>query len=168
MLMPPDLDEAEREELRRLAELARAASRAGDPAGEYRYGQELISKFRDHPAGWFHAARAARTAGRIDETEGILANAETRFSNDQGIISIWASLPRYRGNRPEAMRRAEWFRERFPELPGPHMHISRTLNFCGKPAEAKAAAEAALSRFPDDPGLRDALAEAEEAIRRGR
>ena len=153
-------------EIRHLSELAWAASRAGDGEGEYRCGREMMTRFPDHPGGWFHTARAGRQLGRLDEIETLLADAPARFPKDRGVLSIWVSLARARGDRQEALRRAEWYRERFPDDPGGYTHMSRVLNFCGRHEEAKVTAEEALRRWPADVGLRDAVSEAEDAINR--
>src|SRR5271155_5029135 len=131
-------------EVQRLAEVARSASNSKDYVGELQAGQAMIATCEDHPGGWFHSGRALRALGRLDEAETILAPAIEKFPNDESLISLWVSLPRAKRDLAEAMRRAEWFRDHFPNSAGAHAHIVRTLIFSHRPHEAKTAAEAAL------------------------
>jgi predicted Zn-dependent protease len=123
-------------------------------------GHAMISRFPQNPTGWFHCARALRSAGRLDEAEKLLVEAPEKFPDHMPLLSIWTSLARARFDMPEALRRAHWLRDRFPDDPSPYTHLTRCLIFARRPQEAMAVVLPALERWPNDLGLKDSRNEA--------
>jgi len=122
----------------------------GDMNEAVRFGREMIRLFPHLPIGTFHAARALRDGGRLPEAEALLANAESAFPNEAGILSIWASLSMFTPDWPEAVRRWGKLREQFPEDPKFTWQLANALWRIGHDDRAEALLDEANDKFPDD------------------
>ena len=153
------MDRDEDTQLRDLATRAHDAFLRKDFVDALSLGRELQRRFTHDPVGWFHVARALRDSGQLEECEGVLFSAPERFPNDLPILSIWVSLPRARRDLEEALRRANWLLDRFPNDPSPYTHLARSLLAAGKKTEATEVIATGLTRWPDNLGLTDTYRE---------
>lgn len=156
------MDEQQRVQFRNLSDRAGDAARRGDHHAALSYGNAMRKIAPDDPGGWFHSARAMRAIGDLESAENLLADAPGKFPNDMPVLFIWTSLPRASGDIDEAIRRASWLLNEFPNDPSPHTHLGRCLIAADRRAEARRVVLSALMRWPEDMGLNDTLKETGE------
>ena len=99
-----------------LITLADLAFDRNDIEESIRLGREIMQQFPGNLTGIFHAVRGLRDSGRPAEAEALLGDDAARtYAGNDAILSVWASLPMTRSDWPEAVRRWQMLRERFPD-----------------------------------------------------
>lgn len=116
--------------------------------------EELRRRFPAQIAGYNGGAQALREAGRIEEAEAIVAAGVNRFPADPGLAVEYAALAARRRNWTEATRRWESVRTTFPEHSASYTGAAQALREQRRFDEADAILVEALTRFPNDPGIR--------------
>src|SRR6185437_6976398 len=91
-----------------------AAERADWPAATERW-DIVRSSCPDQPAGFVGGAAALREQGRLDEAEALLAEAVTRFPDEQSAAVEHGWSANRRRDWPEAVQRWEAVRRRYPD-----------------------------------------------------
>ena len=106
-------------------------------------------RFPDCADGFRGHALAQRDVGRLDEAEALLLQGAQRFTSDSFIAMDLAAIPERRSDWSLATQR--WFdvRSRFPDLVDSHIGLGNSLLHAGRAAEAAAAYEEGLRRFPE-------------------
>ena len=104
----------------------------------------------DNPACPTFRAAALRELGRLDDAALLLASARERFPEDAGIAIEHGMIAQSRGDWPEALRRWQGVRNRFPDLPRPYINGAMALRESRRYDEADALLEEARARFPND------------------
>ncbi len=112
-----------------------AAFRAGDP---------------DRPVGFAGVTAIYRQLQALDEGEAILSAGRVRFPEDAVIAREWAQIALERGEKDEAVRRAEAYRAAFPADGQGAVLAALALRQAERLGEADAAAAESLARNPND------------------
>jgi len=94
------------------------------------------------------AALALREAGRFDEAEALLLQARRRFRSAQPVYVDLAVIAHERQDWPEAVRRWEALRKRFPMAEVGYTLGADSLRNAGRAADADAVLAEAAARFP--------------------
>jgi predicted Zn-dependent protease len=146
--------------MQRWPEIREVLVTAGDLAFErgdivecIRLGKEMVGRFPNDSTGAFHLVRALRDSGRAEEAEEFLGDAPERYPGDAGLLSIWASLAMNRLDWPEAARRWEIVRQRFPDTSVGYIRGGQALQSAGRLEDADMLMGQAVARFPDNPEL---------------
>ena len=144
---------------------AEAAMRRGDWTAASVLWAELRGAFPDDTSGYLRGAEALRSAGRVDEAEGLACEAVERFPDrPEGYVQ--------RGEA--AMRRGDWalasegwgeLRQVFPDHVLGYVRGAAALLNAGRVDEAEGLACEAVERFPDRP--EGYVQRGEVAMRRG-
>jgi tetratricopeptide (TPR) repeat protein len=125
-----------------------AATRKDFAEAARRY-QLAIKRDRRAIAGYLGAQRALRDGGLLDEAEAMLRLARRRFPRDQRVLVALAWNAHKRKDWPEAVRRWETLRKRFPMDKTGYIQGAEALRLAGRVADADALAAEAAARFPN-------------------
>jgi len=132
-------------------ELAWATGRMGDLDTAVRYYQRAMDLDPDNLDGLVAVVAGLRDLGRYDDADAILRVRRAQFGDAQYFLQVSAWVAHYRGDWPEAMRRWELLRDRFPDETISDWMIGRILGeHLGRPAEAEAVLLACAARHPTD------------------
>jgi tetratricopeptide (TPR) repeat protein len=126
------------------------AQRRGDLAESLKRWEQVREKFPGLLVGYTGAATALRDLKRVDEAEAMLLLAIERFPSDPGASIEFAWLAHRRRDWPEAIRRWDAARERFPHTPVPLTAGCAALRELRRFNEAEARIQDACERFPTD------------------
>jgi tetratricopeptide (TPR) repeat protein len=110
--------------------------------------QEAIRRDPRDIRGYTGIARVLRDTGRFDEADASLRQAQRRFPSALEVHADLAWLAQQRGDWPEAVRRWEAFRTRFPKAELGYHHGAAALRKAGRVADADALLAEAAARFP--------------------
>ena len=110
--------------------------------------QIAIARDRKEVRGYLGAERALRSGGRVDEAEKLLLQARRRFPSNQEVHSELAWNAEARPDWPEAVRRWEAFRKRFPNAEVGYRKGAEALRKVARDADADALLAQAAVRFP--------------------
>ncbi len=105
----------------------------------------------DH--GVFFIMRALRALGRNAEAEVIYDNAPANVKQDEGVMSIWASLPMGQHDWAAALPRWIMMMERNPAEPKYRFQAVSNLRSVGKADEADDLLTESLELMPNEPSL---------------
>jgi tetratricopeptide (TPR) repeat protein len=105
-------------------------------------------------------SRALQDAGRIDEAETMLAEAIQRFPDHAILAGVRAEIAMRRQMWAEAATRWATIRQRFPDNAPAYAEGAKALRQSGRLAEADALLTDAVRRFPTEPSVRFAWADA--------
>lgn len=108
-------------------------------------------------------SRAMLDAGHIDEADAALTEAMQRMPNDPQVAARWADIAMRRQIWAEAVQRWTTIRQRFPAFAPAYAEAARALRSAGQVADADALLTEAVVRFPTDPSVRFAWADAATA-----
>ena len=128
------------------------------------------------PDDWWSYARMAialRHLDRLDEAERILKQGQERCAHERALFIDHGEIAELRGDWPEALRRFEEVRQRFPDGWWAALRIGTALRHMNRLDEAERILDQEQQRFPQEPALQvehGAVAEARrdwpEAVRR--
>ncbi|HEX3538233.1 MAG TPA: tetratricopeptide repeat protein [Stellaceae bacterium] len=127
-----------------------AAERADWRAAAERW-EVLRSHLPDQPAGYVGGAAALREQGRFAEAEALLADAVTRFPEEQAAIVAHGWSANHRRDWPEAVRRWEVVRRRYPDAVDGYCGAAQALRQLHRFDEAQAIIAEAMQRLPASP-----------------
>jgi tetratricopeptide (TPR) repeat protein len=113
--------------------------------------EALHSHFPDEPFTFTRRAEALRNCGQFDEADTILRVVIERFPQMPGPFADFAHVAVVRKDRPEAIRRWELVRRRFPSQIDGYTIGSIVLREEGRLREAEAVLLEAMCLFPDSP-----------------
>jgi predicted Zn-dependent protease len=128
-------------------ELARLAEAQGDLAEILECWKVVRDRFPMTPVGHIDGAKALVAAGHIDEAETILRDAADRFKDNPGLLADYARIAHNRRDWPEASRRWEALRTRFPNIQDGYRRGAEALAALGQTAEAEAVRTEQARRF---------------------
>lgn len=117
-------------------ELVRMTYEKGDVEGALRQWEAMRSGYPQEPTGYIAAAQALRTLGRIEEADLILSMAAERITGISEPTVEYARFAHGRNDWPEAARRWEMVRDRFPEREEGYTWGGDALEFAGQPDAA--------------------------------
>ncbi len=112
--------------------------------------QEIRARDADCAAAWHAGGIAARHAGDLDEADRLFAAATLQFPDDPLFLREHAQLATHRQDWPEAARRWEVLRTRFPDEKDAYVSGGISLLRAGLHTYADRVLTAAVSRFPDN------------------
>ncbi|HXQ53712.1 MAG TPA: tetratricopeptide repeat protein [Stellaceae bacterium] len=113
---------------------------------------DLGPQFADTVRGYLDGARALREQRRFAEAEIVLTAAMTRFPDASAPVTEHAWLAHIGRDWPEAVRRWEHLRGRYPDVPTGFSSGAVALREVGRQGEAERLLEEAIERFPSDRG----------------
>jgi len=113
----------------------------------------LATRYPDLSATYLGLARELRDLGRIEESESIFRKMLDRFPANPKPALDYAMLAYARREWPEAIRRFQLVRSRFPDVLDGHRFVGDLLFGQRQFDEADAVLREAISRFPDEPRL---------------
>ena len=126
---------------------------------------ELRGAFPDDTSGYLRGAEALRSAGRVDEAEGLACEAVERFPDrPEGYVQRGEAAMR-RGDWALASERWGELRHVFPDHVLGYLRGAAALLSAGRVDEAEGLACEAVERFPDRP--EGYVQRGEAAMRRG-
>lgn len=105
-------------------------------------------------------SRALQECGRVDDADAMLAEATAQFADHATIASQWAEIAMRRQIWAEAANRWATVRQRFPGHAPAYAEGAKALRQAGQPAEANTLLTDAADRFPTEPSIRFAWADA--------
>jgi predicted Zn-dependent protease len=129
-----------------------ADSRRDWPAALQRW-KDVSDRFSGIIEGPWGMARTLRELNRFDEAEQVLLSARDRFPERGGVAVLCAQLADGRRDKPEALRRWEYVRDRFPGMVHGPWGMARALRELGRIDEADRLFVAARKRFPENKWL---------------
>jgi tetratricopeptide (TPR) repeat protein len=109
----------------------------------------LVDLYPDRPGGVTAYLTALREEGALDVAEARAAAAVEAFPAAAGIGIEWARIAAARADRPEAVRRWETVRARFPTNTTAVAGHAAALVAANRPDEADAVLRDGVARFPD-------------------
>lgn len=127
-----------------------AAERADWPAAAERW-EALRSRFADQPAGYLGGAAAMREQGRLDAAEALLAEAVARFPEEQKAAVEHGWSANRRRDWPEAVRRWEAVRQRYPDAVEGYCGAAQALRQLRRFDDAAVVVSEAMRRLPESP-----------------
>ena len=130
---------------------ALTARARGEPDAAFGIYAALRNLFPLSPTGWQHAASALLDSGRYDDADSLLDDALRLFPTDAAVAIDSAWVAHRRRDVPEAVRRWERVRDRFPDHPVGYTGAVVTLRDAGQLDAADALLITAADRFPADP-----------------
>ena len=133
-------------------ERAALASRRRDWVEAAQRWDAVRARFPDHPASYTGAAQALREQRRFAEAEAVLAEALQLFPRDAGARSEYAWLAQIAGDWPEATRRWQDMRERYPDHSVGYTAGAVAFREQRRFDEAEVLLAAAVERFPGERG----------------
>ena len=130
-----------------------AAARADWDAAQERW--ELVrTRFPRHPTGYIGLAGVLRDRGEMDAAEQVIEAAIELLPDESGPLVEHAGLAIRRRDWDLAIDRWAKVRERFPDQIACYTGEALALRELGRFDEAEALLDAAVTRFPDQPGPR--------------
>ncbi len=108
------------------------------------------------PGEWWlykRIAEASREVGRLDEAEAVLLDGQRRCPGEADLFLDHAELAAAARDWPEALRRFEAVRDRFPGLWWPWRRIWQTLREMDRFDDAEHVILQGMELFPDEPAL---------------
>ncbi len=143
-----------------LREHALTAQHRGDQAETVRRWAVIRERFPDDRESYVGSVAALRNLARFDEVESRtraaddLAHSGLEVCPDHyGLWREYALTALHARHWPEAARRWNEVRTRFPDRPEPYQNSAMALTLAGDTAEAEQVIRQGLQRFEDDPGL---------------
>ena len=134
-----------------LRALAWATGVKGDREAAMRHYRRAIAYEPDSLNTFLVAVSGARDLGYYDEADELLRARRPQFGTDHGFLVVSAWVAHFRGDWPEAMRRWEFLRDRFPDEVTCDWMIGRILaEHLQRPDEADAILAACIARHPTD------------------
>jgi Flp pilus assembly protein TadD len=136
-----------------LGNYAWVAHRRGDwpeAAARWRVYRE---KFPDHAIGYSSLGVALRELARFDEADAVLREGLALHPDNGELIGNYAWVAYNRHDWPEALKRWEAFRDKFPDNPVGHRQVMLVLGELGRFVEAEALARPAALRQTGDSAL---------------
>jgi tetratricopeptide (TPR) repeat protein len=124
-----------------------AAERADWPAAAERW-EALRARFPEQPGGYIGGADALSAQGRLEEAEALLTEAVTRFPEDQRSAVEHGWSANHRRDWPEAVRRWEAVRQRYPDEVAGYCGAAQALRQLHRLDEAEAVISDAMQRLP--------------------
>lgn len=110
-------------------------------------------KFPDHPVGYSSLGVALRELERFDEADAALREGLALFPDNGELIGNYAWVAYNRHDWPQALKRWEAFRDKFPDNPLGHRQVMLVLGELGRFAEAEALTRPAAPRHTKDSAL---------------
>ena len=111
------------------------------------------TRFPDQWMGYSGSAQALRELGRFEEAEALLQGALERFADFPNLLIEHAWIATARHDWPEALRRWESARERFPARVEAWSGKALALREMRRFEDADAVLAQAIQRFPNNPNL---------------
>jgi tetratricopeptide (TPR) repeat protein len=136
-----------------LLRQAQAALAARDDARALQLWAQARAAFPREPAGYARAAKTLARLGRFGEAEPLLAEAAALAPRDLAIAVERAWLAHHRRDLPEALRRWQDLRERFPLQAHGFAGALASLREANRLEEAEPLLLEAVRRFPNDVGV---------------
>jgi tetratricopeptide (TPR) repeat protein len=136
-----------------LVDYARLAQRRRDWAEAERRFRDLADRFPDLGDGLLGLATAAREQGRIEEAEQNLRQGVERYPHMADFAHDLARLAEGRRDWAAAERHWRAFLALAPHLWWAHTSLANALREQGRPADAEAVLEAAITALPDEVSL---------------
>ncbi len=124
-----------------------------DWPGALRCFELLRDRFPDFWWSWKRIADIFRATGRTEEAEALLLDGQQRFPGEQALFIDQADLVAARQDWPDALRRFELVRQRFPESAWSWKRTADILRASGRPDEAETVLVDGQGRFPNEPIL---------------
>jgi tetratricopeptide (TPR) repeat protein len=146
------------ESVQELKSSARLAARTGERGQAAQQREQVLGREPEDPAGYLGAAHALEYSGRLDEAERLLTKAVERFPTHAPAAIASAALANRRRLWPEALRRWQVVRERFPDDAAGFLGKANALRGAGHLAEAEALLCEAVQRFPEHEAIAVAYA----------
>jgi predicted Zn-dependent protease len=122
--------------------------RAGDWPEALRRWAVVTTSHPDDPSGYGGTAVTARQAGRPDLEDAVLLVACERFPTIVQFAERHAEAAAARADWPEAVRRWQTARERFPAHESCHVGLAHALLAATRADEAETVFSQAVERFP--------------------
>jgi len=119
---------------------------------------QVCERSPNEPYGYLKGAKALQHAGRLDETEDLLANAAGRFAGNAELAVQRAEVAALRRQWPEAAERWALVRELRPDTPQGYLQGAAALRASGRLDEAAGLLDEAGRRFSDRPDLAQQIA----------
>jgi tetratricopeptide (TPR) repeat protein len=113
----------------------------------------LRERFPAFEPAYVRTIEFLRDARRMEELEAFAAEATRRLPHSRKLARDWARAAEERGNWPEALRRFDEVKPRFPDYPDGYAGLATALAASGKTTEAERELELAMRRWPADPSL---------------
>lgn len=114
---------------------------------------DLADRFPENADVPLREAAALIEAGQLDAADAVLEAARTRMPDQLRIAVDGAWLAMRRRDLAAALSRWQQLHERFPGDPSGYGGYATALREAGRLNEARDVLDAALERFPNDPGL---------------
>jgi predicted Zn-dependent protease len=147
-----------------LSAWAHLAMRQRDWALAIERSATMRARCPQHIDGYLHANAALCAAQLYDEAEALSRDTMQRFPDEAAPVIDHAKIALDRGDWPEALRRCDILRSRYPGHPFGYTAGARALQETGDAAAADAMLDQVLRSFPTD--VEALLTWAEMAMRR--
>jgi len=134
-------------------EYAMVAYARADLAEAARRWELMRSQIPDHPVSYVMGVAMLRELSRLEEAEALAEAGLIRFPEEAAIWNQHAQTAFDRHDLPEAARRWEETRIRFPDVVDGHSMSAMALRELGRLDDAEALAKAGVVRFPEDAGI---------------
>jgi Tfp pilus assembly protein PilF len=115
--------------------------------------EDFATHYSDPGATYLGLARELRDLGQREEAESIFRKMLDRFPENPKPALDYAMMAYARREWPEAIRRFQIVRSRFPDVVDGHRFVGDLLFGQGQFDEADVVLREAMSRFPDEPRL---------------
>lgn len=149
------------------------AARRGDWPEALRRYETVCDRFPDGVSGYLGKGGALCEMGQIDPAEAVFAEASERFPTSEWAASSHAGIAARRGDWPEALRRWQTVKARFPDHAIAYVGLAQALQELERLDAADRVAAEAAERFPANEWAAIAYARSamqrrdwEEALRR--
>jgi tetratricopeptide (TPR) repeat protein len=129
------------------------ATRRGDDREADRRLALAREAFPNSAYGYSAGAQVLRSLGHVDRMEALLTEAIEKLPDDLDLHVQWTAAASARQDWPEALRRADIARQRFPNNPRGVLPAFQALTAMDRQKEADALIQAAADRFPHDPQI---------------
>lgn len=131
-------------------EFGSQATRARDWPESLRRWEQIKERFPDRPACYRNVAAALRHMQRLADAEAVLAEAMEHCPTEAGLAVDHAWMANHRREWPEALRRWEAIRQRFPDLLAGYTGMANVLSGLGRHDEAETLLATVVQRFPQE------------------
>jgi capsular polysaccharide biosynthesis protein/tetratricopeptide (TPR) repeat protein len=129
---------------------AQLAERQQDWRAALRRWEAVRDEFPDAAVGHTGTASALRELGELDAAETAFAQAAERFPHDPWAAQNHAVVAARRGDWPEALRRWQAMKRKFPDHSGAHVGAADALRRLGELDESDRLFAEAVEKFPSD------------------